>query len=109
MQETLRYQTPAAGSTSLILSKAMKIGKYDVRADTELIINFYGLHYNNSQWQRPKEFLPERFDQDNTLYLTPNGNKRHACSWSPFNGGKRVCFGKTFAEATLKIIATYMT
>ena len=26
----------------------------------------------------------------------------------PFNGGKRVCFGKTFAELVLKVICTMM-
>ena len=26
----------------------------------------------------------------------------------PFNGGKRVCLGKTFADMNLKVIAIYM-
>ena len=30
-------------------------------------------------------------------------------AWIPFNGGKRVCFGKTFAEVNLKILQTYLT
>jgi len=41
--------------------------------------------------------------------LTPDGNKRSAMSWSPFFGGMRICFGKTFAEANQKIIAVYYT
>jgi len=27
----------------------------------------------------------------------------------PFSGGKRICFGKTFAEANLKIMLSYFT
>jgi len=27
----------------------------------------------------------------------------------PFSGGRRVCFGKTFAEANLKYMATYLS
>ena len=29
-------------------------------------------------------------------------------SFLPFNGGKRVCFGKTFVEVTLKILSAMM-
>ena len=68
-----------------------------------------GLHYNGNEWQRPKEFLPERFDMSSKLSLTPDGKKRSPMSWLPFNGGQRICFGKTFAEANLKIAVSYMT
>jgi cytochrome P450 len=53
--------------------------------------------------------LPERFDPESPLYLTPDGKKRSPFSWTPFNGGKRICFGKTFAESNLKFIATYLS
>ena len=55
------------------------------------------------------ELLPERFDSNSPLYLTPEGKKRHPMSWIPFHGGPRVCFGKTLAEGNLKIMTTYMT
>ena len=29
-------------------------------------------------------------------------------SFIPFIGGRRICFGKTFAEANLKIVVTYL-
>jgi len=48
--------------------------------------------------------LPERFDNANPLSLTPSGAKRHALSFSPFLGGKRICIGKTFAETSSKFI-----
>ena len=72
-------------------------------------INYDGLHFNPREWQRPREFLPDRFDHENPLSLTPDGRKRHSHSWVPFHGGKRICFGKTFAELTTKIVATYLT
>jgi len=43
------------------------------------------------------------------MYLTPNGKMRKTMAFCPFLGGKRACFGKTFAEATLKIMAIYMS
>jgi len=30
-------------------------------------------------------------------------------AFCPFLGGKRVCFGKTFADINMKIVAVYMT
>ena len=53
--------------------------------------------------------MPERFDKESPLYLTPDGKKRHAFAYAPFNGGRRVCFGKTFAEANLKFLIIYLT
>jgi cytochrome P450 len=41
--------------------------------------------------------------------LTPSGEKRIPTSWAPFAGGKRVCFGKTFAEENLKFVVTYLS
>ena len=109
MQETLRFESPAASNTAVVVDKETTIGKYTIKPGTEMIINFFGLHYNTDHWQRPTEFLPQRFDKDDPLNLAPDGTKRHVFAWAPFNGGKRVCFGKTFAEATMKIVMTYMT
>ena len=43
------------------------------------------------------------------MSLTPDGKMRHPNAYAPFSGGKRVCFGKTFAEVSLKIVTTYLT
>ena len=72
-------------------------------------MNINALHHNANEWQRPYEFLPDRFDHTNPLSLTPSGTKRNAVCYSPFAGGKRVCFGKTFAETSLKYVATYVS
>ena len=110
MQETLRFQNPAAANTPVYFTKeGGTLGKYKVDTTTEIAIIFHALHTNAKQWQRPHEFLPERFDKESPLYLTPDGKKRHPFAFAGFNGGKRVCFGKTFAEATIKIVVTYLT
>ena len=82
--------------------------KLKVKAGTFFTILIFDVHRNSSQWQRPHEFLPDRFDTSHPLSKTPSGEKRHSFSWMPFNGGKRVCFGKTFAEVVLKVICTMM-
>ena len=50
-----------------------------------------------TQWQKPQEFLPERFDPASPYYLTPSGERRHPMSFIPFLGGSRICMGGNFA------------
>ena len=109
MLETLRIQSPVPTTTYTELIKDAKIGDINMRKGDKFTVTIHALHYNANEWQRPYEFLPERFDNSNPLSLTPNLQKRKTFSWAPFSGGKRVCFGKTFAEASLKIVATYLT
>ena len=87
-----------------MLAKKLRVKK----GDRVRILN-WALHTHSDQWQRPHEFLPERFDPESDLYLTPSGKKRNPVCWVPFSSGKRICFGKTFAEANLKFLVTYLT
>ena len=79
------------------------------RKNDEFMINACGLHFNAKEWQRPYEFIPERFNPSSPLSLTVDGKKRNPASWAPFAGGKRVCMGKTFAESSLKITTIYLS
>lgn len=60
-------------------------------------------------WQNPEKFNPDRFDPLKPDSKTPDGKKRHQSCWLPFGGGKRVCFGKTFAENVLRMTASIMS
>ena len=91
-----------------MVSKDVVVGNFTIKAGDALSIYINGLHFNKNEWQRPYEFLPERFDDKNPLSLTPSGKVRNPFSWMPFNGGKRVCLGKTFADLSLKIASIYM-
>ena len=44
---------------------------------TYCAIDLRGVGMGNSQWQRPNEFLPERFDSTNPLFMKPDGKPRH--------------------------------
>ena len=109
MLEALRYEAPIPMSTGIYLKKDLKLGKYNFKEGDVIMNNFHGLHHNSSEWQRPSEFLPLRFDNTLKLSLTPGGKKRNPASFCPFSGGARICMGKTFAEASLKIVMTYLT
>ena len=106
--EALRYSPIISETTDFMVSRDVVAGKYTFKPGDVLSIHILGLHFNKNEWQCPYEYRPERFDDANPLSLTPNGKKRNPFSWMPFNGGKRVCLGKTFADMNLKVIAIYM-
>ena len=64
----------------------------------------YRLCNNPVEWQEPEKFIPDRFDTQSPMFLTPSGKKRNPYSFSPFLGGKRICLGKTFVETVSKLV-----
>ena len=62
------------------------------------------MHKNPKEWQKPFEFIPERFDFNSEYFKRPDGTPRNSLAFMPFLGGKRICLGKTFAETTLKLV-----
>ena len=109
IQEALRLNPAAIHTSPTQFEKDTRLGSLTVKANEILLVNIYGLHRNGKWWQRPQEFLPDRFDPSHPLAKTPSGDKRHPFAWLPFSGGKRICFGKTFAEFVLKVKLTMMT
>ena len=73
--------------------KDTKCGYLTFKAHDQIQVNLIGLHNNGSQWQRPTEFLPDRFDPTHPLSRTPSGEKRHSHAFLPFGTGQRACFG----------------
>lgn len=61
----------------------------------------HGLHNNPLWWPRVKEFLPERFlnDESRLEELRPLKN-----AWRPFELGPRACIGTELAMTELKIV-----
>ena len=67
------------------------------------------MHYSSKYWQEPHKFNPNRFDPNHPDSKTPDGKKRPQMVWLPFNGGKRICFGKTFADLMLRLTSTIIS
>ena len=107
--EALRYNPPAPGCTPYHFETDTKVGGILVKAYDPLLINTYSMHHSSKYWQDPELFNPNRFDHAHPDSLTPDGKKRPQLSWLPFNGGKRICFGKTFAEMAIKVFNSMIT
>ena len=101
--ESLRLEAPTVTSGG-IFTETVQLEQYTIKKGDMIVINLQAIHTNPDQWQQPRSFLPERFDPKSSLYLKPNGEKRHPFAFGPFIGGKRICVGKTFAEIVAKFV-----
>lgn len=68
-------------------------GNYKVNPGQDIMISVYNIHHSPQVWERPEEFLPERFDLEGPVPNETNTDFRYI----PFSGGPRKCVGDQFA------------
>ncbi|KAG6635080.1 hypothetical protein CIPAW_11G018600 [Carya illinoinensis] len=99
VNETLRLHPPAPlllpreTSATVILG-----GGYDIPPKTKVFVNIWAIQRDPSVWERPEEFLPERF-VDNPIDF-----RGKYFEFLPFGGGRRGCPGLTFGVATVEFV-----
>jgi cytochrome P450 len=94
-RETLRLYPPAASTRYAIDPNANADGWS--LGNSIVHLNFYAIQRDPDFWERPDEFVPERF-------LGEDGRKRVSSSgFLPFSKGSRDCIGKYFALLEAKI------
>ena len=98
---------PGQHTSTYTVKRDVKVGGLHIKAGQFVTIMIHAMYMSSKEWQRPHEFLPQRFDSKDPLFLTPSGKKRHSFSFIPFSAGKRICFGKTFAQTNLRLATTY--
>lgn len=100
INETLRLY-PAAWTLNREVVEPVEIGGHAFKPGDTLMMSQYVMHRSDRYFERPDEFIPERFAGD-LLKRIP------AYAYFPFGGGPRVCIGNNFAlmEAAL-LLATF--
>ncbi len=94
-QEILRLYPPAwAIAREAIEDDAL--GDFYIQKGDSVVINTYWLHRNPEHWQNPTEFLPERWEVENS--------NQHKFAYAPFGGGPRLCIGNHFAMMEMQIV-----
>ncbi|KZV37263.1 hypothetical protein F511_14667 [Dorcoceras hygrometricum] len=73
-------------------SKSCIVGGYNVPKRARVFVNVWAIHRDASIWERPNEFIPERFLDGKGDY---SGND---FSYIPFGSGRRICAGIPMAE-----------
>ena len=93
VNETLRVR-PVVPIVARVLQEDLEIGGRLLPAGTAVAPCIYLTNRNPSVYERPREFMPERF-----LGRTPD-----TFAWIPFGGGIRRCIGASFATLEMKLI-----
>ena len=96
MKESLRLYPPAYG----VVREAVKdceIGGYRIPAGATLAMFQWVVHRDPRFFDRPEEFVPERWTIDFEKRLP-------RCAYFPFGAGPRVCIGNSFALTELPLL-----
>ncbi len=95
IEETMRLYPPAWVVDRNSLEEDEVID-YRFPKGTLWVIYIRGMHRNPEYWDKPDEFIPDRWSD-------PNLNKE---AYMPFGAGPRLCIGEHFALMEMQLIAT---
>ena len=106
IKEALRLDAPSSFGIKYIAKKNIKICDVPIPKDTLISLFLLGPHHDSTQWHKPTEFIPERFDPESEYFDKPGepGKMRHPDTLVPFSIGTRVCPGKSLAVFEAKVV-----
>ncbi|KAJ6699916.1 CYTOCHROME P450 FAMILY 712 SUBFAMILY A POLYPEPTIDE 2 [Salix purpurea] len=97
VKETLRL-SPIGSLRARQCNVDTKINGYDIKAGTRILINGYAIMRDSNTWDKPDEFMPERFlpakstdSADHRPALDFKGDQDF--HYLPFGSGRRACVG----------------
>ena len=93
VNETLRVR-PVVPIVVRVLEEELEVGSHLLPEGTRVVPSIYLTNRNPGVYERPDEFLPERF----------LGRGPDTFSWIPFGGGIRRCIGASFAQLEMRLI-----
>ncbi|KAJ0969470.1 hypothetical protein J5N97_022347 [Dioscorea zingiberensis] len=70
---------------------------YEIPKKTRVIINYWAIARDPKVWEKPDEFIPERFLNN------PIDFKGQDYEYFPFGSGRRICPGMQFAISTVEL------
>ncbi|KAL9155923.1 hypothetical protein ABFS82_09G038200 [Erythranthe guttata] len=95
INETLRLYPPTPTVLPHVSSEDCTVGGHSIPKGTILLVNVWAMHRDPEQWDRPEEFVPERFQFESEREL---GHK-----FLPFGMGRRGCPGSGMALRTVSL------
>nr|BAD93370.1 P450 [Triticum aestivum] len=101
MKEALRLHPPGPLLLPHYSTADCSIDGYDIPAKTRILVNGWAIGRDPKAWERPEEFMPERFLQDGQ---EKSSNLGQDFKYLPFGSGRRICPGANFALATMEIM-----
>ncbi|RCV29326.1 hypothetical protein SETIT_6G003900v2 [Setaria italica] len=106
VKETLRLHPPAPLLLPHLAMADCTVvvgdGAYSIPSGTRVIVNAWAISRDPESWEKPDEFMPERFmDGGSAAAVDFKGND---FEFLPFGAGRRICPGLNFALATVEIM-----
>ncbi|XP_022158427.1 trans-cinnamate 4-monooxygenase-like [Momordica charantia] len=89
IKETLRLRMAIPLLVPHMNLQDAKLGGYDIPAESKILVNAWWLANNPDHWNKPHEFVPERFLEEEAD-VEPSGNDFR---YLPFGAGRRSCPG----------------
>lgn len=100
IKETLRLHPPGPLLAPRESNASATIHGYLIPPNTRVIINAWAIARDPKTWNRPEEFLPERFAN------SPIDFKGHHFQFIPFGAGRRMCPGSSLAIHIIELVLT---
>lgn len=105
LKETLRLYPPATVNMRRVTTDDFVLRGYQIPKGVDIILGMVSLYTNPKYFEKPNEFIPERFLRSETEEgVCPMSLKqKHPFAYLPFGFGPRFCVGKRIAEMELEI------
>ncbi|XP_060537422.1 cytochrome P450 307a1-like [Cylas formicarius] len=101
--EAVLWETLRKASSPIVphvASTNTNIEGFQVKRGTMVFLNNYELNLSGEYWEKPDQFMPERF-------LSPAGHVVKPAHFIPFSTGKRTCIGQRLVQCfSFVILAT---
>ncbi|XP_042048142.1 trimethyltridecatetraene synthase-like [Salvia splendens] len=87
VKEIMRLHPVAPMLVPRLAREDCKVGEYDIKKGTQVLVNTWTIHRDPSIWENPNEFYPDRFLGNNIDV------KGQDFELLPFGSGRRMCPG----------------
>lgn len=98
LREVMRHETLVPSGLPHRAMEDTNFLGYDIPKGTLVFASLYACHADETVWEKPDDFRPERFLDANGRFCV---QRDHSI---PFGAGKRLCAGETFARNTLFLV-----
>ncbi|TKY73566.1 steroid 17alpha-monooxygenase or 17alpha-hydroxyprogesterone aldolase [Spatholobus suberectus] len=99
IKETLRLHPPAPLLIPRETLSDVKIKGFDIPSETRVFVNAWAIQRDPEFWNRPEEFVPERFEEEPEVDF-----KGQDLQYIPLGSGTRGCLGISFGLASTEYV-----